>query len=230
MTLPSSLSDAPPAVPPLARNPIGSILLGVAGGALVAGRGRLPRSTRNVAAAAGLAMLGVAAWGPLSGLIRRAGTQRRSSRLRLSFVVDQPVERVFAFCRDFENYPRFVGALRSVQDHGDGRSKWCASTPTGDTLEWNAVTTKYVPNRVIAWETVGGSPVHASGLLRFMPEDGRTCLQLLLSYELLGVSPMKDALASLVAAPRSRQLEADIRKLVDYLNTAPEAELSAYGV
>jgi uncharacterized membrane protein len=230
MTLPSSLSDISTDTPPLSENPVGSILLGVAGGMLVAGRGRFPRSTRNVAAAAGLALLGVAAYGPLAVLIRRAGTGRRAARLRLSFVVDQPVERVFAFCRDFENYPRFVGALRSVQDHGDGRSKWCASTPAGDTLEWNAITTKYVPNRVIAWETVAGSPVHATGLLRFMPENGRTCIQVLLTYELVGTSPMKDALASLVAAPRSRQLEADIGKLVAYLDTAPEAELSAYGV
>lgn len=212
-------------------DPLSYLLLGLAGGALVASRDRMRGLGRGLATVGGLALVGFAAYGPFAELLRSAGTRRRASALRMSFLVRQPVERVFAFCRDFENYPRFVGSLRSVRDFGDGRSRWCASTPAGGSVEWQAVTTKYVPNRVIAWETVPGSAVHATGLLRFMPEgDGRTCLQVLLTYEIVAGGGMRDALAALVSPPRRTQLVTDIRRMRDYLDTAPDVELQAYGV
>lgn len=206
-----------------------SVLLGAAGGALILSRDRLPKVARGVASLGGLALLGVAAYGPLAQLIRRLGTRRRAIEVRCSFVVEQPVERVFAFCRDFENFPRFIGVLRSVQDHGDGRSVWSASTPAGQLTEWTAVTTKYVPNRVIAWESTGASPVDATGLLRFRPQEGHTCLEATLTFALVGRARLGDSLAALVAPPRARQLETDLQRMVHYLNTAPEAELAAYG-
>jgi uncharacterized membrane protein len=201
----------------------------VAGGTLIASRRHLPRISRNVATLAGLALVGVAAYRPLAELIRQAGGRRRTAGLRLSFRVERPVERVFAFCRDFENFPRFVGALRTVRDYGDGRSRWCASTPSGGTVEWNAITTKYVPNRVIAWATLPGSPVHATGLMRFRREGDSTCLEVVLTYEPAAPGGMRDAIAALVTPPRARQLELDLAKLVDYLSTAPDRELAAYG-
>jgi uncharacterized membrane protein len=211
-------------------DPLANLLLGLAGGALVSQRRRLPGAARGVATVAGLALVGFAAYRPVSQLVRAVGTRRRAAAIRMSFVVDQPVERVFGFCRDFENYPRFVGALRSVSDYGDGRSHWCASTSAGGTVEWSSETTKYVPNRVIAWKTVAGSPVHATGMLRFSPEEGRTCVQVVLEYEVEGSGALRDALAALVSSPRRHQIEADIRRLADYLDTAPDAELEAYGV
>lgn len=224
------MPTSPALATPTSDDPLSFVLVGLAGGALIASRRRLPSVARGVATVGGLALVGFAAYRPLSALIRIAGTRRRAANVRMSFRVAQPVERVFGFCRDFENYPRFVGSLRSVQDYGDGRSRWCASRPAGDTMEWSAVTTKYVPNRVIAWETVAGSPVHATGLLRFKPEEGETCVQVMLTYEVLDTGPMRDALAALVAPPRRRLLEADIRRLAHYLDTAPDVELAAYGV
>ncbi|MDB4888099.1 MAG: hypothetical protein JWN79_3537 [Gemmatimonadetes bacterium] len=230
MSLPLPVPNKPAPSSPSDDDTLSFLLLGLAGGALVASRRRLPGVARGVATVGGLALMGFAAFRPMTALLRGAGTRRRGATVRMSFIVSQPVERVFGFCRDFENYPRFVGSLRSVRDFGDGRSRWCASTPGGSTLEWSAVTTKYVPNRVIAWETVPGSPVHATGLIRFKPTEGRTCLEVTLSYEVLEAGPMREALAALVAPPRRHQLEADIRKLAHYLDTAPEVELTAYGV
>ena len=229
MTIPQSAASER-SVARTSRLPAESLAMGVAGGALLAARDRVPRATRGIATIAGVTLLGLAAYPALAALIRRAGGRRRAAEIRMSFVIGQPVERVFAFCRDFENYPRFIGALRSVEDYGDGRSRWCASTPSGGTIEWNTITTKYVPNSVIAWQTVAGSPVHATGVLRFTPENGRTCLQVSISYELLGDSEMRDALAALVTPPRRAQLEADLRKFASYLETVPDAELAAYGV
>jgi uncharacterized membrane protein len=204
----------------------GHLLLAVAGSALLAARPREPGHTRTAVTVAGLALLGAAATRPVGDAVRIAGGRRRNADVRQSFIIAQPVERVFAFCRDFENFPRFVGSLREVRDFGDGRSHWCASTPAGKTVEWDAVVTKYVTNSVIGWRTVGASPVRSSGLIRMKPENGGTCLQVSVSYQ-VSDSGFADSLASLAAPSLERQLERDIGKLAGYLEHATESELAA---
>ena len=203
---------------PRTLSPLSALALAVLGGALVARSDRYDRHARAAATVGGLALIGAAARGPLLDSLRRAGTERRSARLHMSLVVAQPVEVVFAFLRDFENFPCIIGALRQVRDYGDGRSHWCASTPSGGTLEWDTVTTKYVPNRVIAWQSVPGSPVTMHGMLRFLPEETHTCLRLELDYQVRN-SGLADALVALTTPTRGAELERDIKRLSTYLHT-----------
>ena len=194
-----------------------SILLGLIGGALFGARRGLAAPARAAATIGGLALIGAAAHRPLTEALRQAGTRRRAGEVAVSFVVAHPVEVVFGFCRDFENFPQFIGALREVRDYGDGRSHWCASTPAGGTIEWDVVTTKYVPNRVIAWTSVGGSPIETSARLRFVPEGGDTCVKIDATYRVLH-GTMADAVAALATPPRAGELEADVRRLGPYLD------------
>jgi uncharacterized membrane protein len=193
-------------------------LLGLVGGALFGARRTLSPRGRAAATVGGLALIGAAAHRPLVEALRHAGTRRRSGQLCISFVVAHPVEVVFGFCRDFENFPRFIGALREVRDYGDGRSHWCASTPAGGTIEWDTVTTKYVPNRVIAFTSVGGSPIETRARLRFVPEGRDTCVNIDVSYRVLEGS-VTDALAALATPQRTGELEADVKRLGPYLDT-----------
>jgi len=103
--------------------------------------------------------------------------------MRTTIVVERPLKEVFEFCRDFENFPTIVDVLLSVDDTRDGRSHWAVRSPAGQTLEWDATVTKYVPNTVIAWESVPGSVVAASGLMRFSPlSEVETRLDITLTY------------------------------------------------
>ncbi len=127
-------------------------------------------------------------------------------------IVKRPVEEVFSFCANFENFPRFVHALREVRDTGDGRARWCASTPSGGDIEWSTVTTKFVTNSVIGWRNVPGSPIATNGVLRFSPDGDSTCVRVAIDYRVVE-SGLADALAALVKPRRDRALEADIRHL-----------------
>jgi uncharacterized membrane protein len=199
------------------------LLLGLVGGALFGARRTLPTRARAAATIGGLALVGAAAHRPLAEALRVAGTRRRAGRVAVTFVVAHPVEVVFGFCRDFENFPQFVGALREVHDFGDGRSHWCASTPAGGTIEWDTVTTKYVPNRVIAFTSVGGSPIETSARLRFVPEGPDTCVKIDASYRVID-GTMADAFAALVTPSRRGELEADVRRLGPYLDALLASE------
>jgi uncharacterized membrane protein len=174
---------------------------------------------RAAATVSGFALIGAAARGPLTDALRRLGTRRRGTAVQLSFIVPRPVEQVFAFCRDFENFPRLIRMLRDVRDHGDGRSHWSASTPTGGTIEWDTVTTKYVPNSVIAWESVEHSPVRMRAILRFLPEGGDTCMKVMAEYQVVE-GTTRDALVALATRSRRGKLACQIRRLADYMDRA----------
>jgi uncharacterized membrane protein len=203
--------------PIVPAKPISSLLLGAAGGALVGGRSR--RSAAGaITALAGLALVGVAASGPVGDALRRAGSRRRSVHLRLSFVVPHPVSTVFRSFSDVENFPRLVRALREVEDFGDGRSHWIATSTRGRTLEWDTVTTKFVPNRVIAWQSTASSFVRSACIVRVVPEHhGGTCVKISIDYA-VPTDRVTDAVAALASRRRTRQIEADIRRLGERLD------------
>ena len=85
-------------------------------------------------------------------------------------------------------------------------------------LEWDAVTTKFVPNRVVAWQSTPSSLVRVSCTIRVVPErDGGPCVKVAIDYS-LPTERIKDAVAALASRRRTRQLEADIQRLGEQLD------------
>jgi uncharacterized membrane protein len=181
-----------------------------------------------VGTAAGLAGAGIVANAvapAVASLLRHAGLARQSVNLRTTVVVDRPVREMFALCSNFENFPRLVAELRAVRDFDDGRSRWTVATPSGEVLEWDVIVTKYVPSQVIAWESVPGSPVESTGIVRFAPEGaGRTRLDLMVRYRPAYTS-LVDALRALIGPPRAPAVRAAMARASDQLQllTAPPA-------
>lgn len=158
---------------------------------------------------------------PVTQQVVRLGRARRQIQLHRSFIVHRPVHDVFAFAQDFENFPKIFGALRSVVDYRDGRSRWEVSTPSGRSLSWEASVTKYVPNSVIAWTSVAGSAVATTGIVRLTPtEDGCTRVEVELSYEPRDTD-LREALHALIDVPRDRQMQADLARVDSYIRALP---------
>jgi uncharacterized membrane protein len=63
------------------------------------------------------------------------------------------------------------------------QSHWKVAGPAGSTFEFDAEVTRAVPNQMIAWRTLPGSPVAHAGVVRFDPEaDGRTRVHIRMTY------------------------------------------------
>ena len=92
--------------------------------------------------------------------------------VRKSITVNKSPAEVYAFWRDFENLPRFMRHLESVQVTSQGRSHWKAKAPAGKTVEWDAVTTRDVPNELIAWRSEGNADVYNEGKVQFQAAPG----------------------------------------------------------
>jgi uncharacterized membrane protein len=86
--------------------------------------------------------------------------------------VNKSPEQVYWFWHDFENFPRFMTHLESVQVTGDGRSRWTAKGPGGRSIQWDAEITEERPDELIAWRSLAGADVDNSGYVRFTPAPG----------------------------------------------------------
>jgi uncharacterized membrane protein len=94
-------------------------------------------------------------------------------------------------------------------------------SPTGEVVGWDAEVTKYVPNTVIAWQSLRDAVVDCGGVLRFSPTDtDGTRLQIELHYDPLRTG-LTEALRALLDTPREVQLRADLDRANFYLQSLP---------
>ena len=147
-----------------------------------------------------------------------ADAKHQGTRVRRSITVNRPADEVYAFWRNFENLPRFMKHLESVQVTGGGRSHWKAKAPAGTSVEWDAETTEDRPNELIAWRSVDGADVPNAGVVRFLRAAGGrgTEIHVDLRYD-----PPAGKLGSLVAKlfgdEPSQQVDGDLRRFKQVL-------------
>jgi uncharacterized membrane protein len=191
---------------------------GVAGALLGLSAGRRPGALMRVL---GLGLIAFAAQPLLEKRVQTVGDRRRRVSFKSVIDIERPVADVFAFLKNFENFARLTTSIRSVVDYENGRSRWEVITPAGRTLTWNAVVTKYVPNSVIAWESVPQSPVETTGLVRFTPiRKGWTRLEVTFTYRPTRTD-LSDAVHSLLLPPATRRLRADLDNARAYIESLP---------
>jgi uncharacterized membrane protein len=125
------------------------------------------------------AVLGAAAAGILYARHLDRTRARHGSLARKGFVrvervttINRPVDEVYAFWKRFENFPRFMRHLESVETLPGGRSRWRARGPAGTTVEWEAELVEDRQGEWIAWQSVAGSGIQNSGSVRFSPAPG----------------------------------------------------------
>jgi uncharacterized membrane protein len=194
------------------------LALGALGGLLLA-IGLRDRRAQALLRVAGLALIGIAARPAVKRAILGAGERRRTVRIRESIELERGVAEVFTFFKDFENFPRVFGGLKSVVDFQDGRSDWEAYTPSGRVITWKTVVTKYVPNSVIAWESVPGSLVETRNVLRFTPLGAnRTRIDVETAYR-PSETPMQEAVHALISKSNQARMRADMGHTKSYLES-----------
>src|ERR671911_2108319 len=108
--------------------------------------------------------------------------RRRAVDIQKTLYIDAPVDQVYAFWSNYENFPLFMSHVREVEDLGTGRSRWSVSGPGGVPIEWNATLAQQTPNEVIAWRSEAGSMLENAGMIRFTSSGAGTRVDLRLCY------------------------------------------------
>lgn len=149
----------------------------------------------------------------------RAGRQHLT-RVQKTLTVNRPVEEVYSFWRDFENFPRFMRHVESVRVSDDRRSHWRARGPAGLTVDWDAEITSERANELIAWRSVEGSQITNSGRVTFRPAPGNRGTEVRVEIEYRPpAGTLGRAIAWMFGEEPAQQVREDMRRFKQLMET-----------
>lgn len=120
------------------------------------------------------------AGGPGSGY-RSQGGDTVTTKVEKSILVNVPVGTAYNQWTQFEDFPQFMGGIKSVKQLDDDRLEWVAQI-AGVRRQWTARIVEQVPDQKVAWAATEGAT--NAGEVTF--EDvggGQTSVHLTLEYE-----------------------------------------------
>jgi uncharacterized membrane protein len=137
-----------------------------------------------------------------------------------SVTIDRPKQELYAFWRRFENLPRFMHNIRSVEVSDSGGSHWVIEAPAGKTVEWDSEITADEPGQLISWRSLEGASVRNSGQVEFRDSpDGRgTVVTVTLTYDPPGGS-LGQLIAKLFQKEPKIQARQDLRRFKQLMET-----------
>lgn len=137
-----------------------------------------------------------------------------------TITVNLPRTVVYAFWRDFRNFPSFMENVVSVEVGDDRRSHWVVKAPGGRTVEWDSVITEDEPDGLIAWESAPGADIRNTGRIEFRDAaPGRgTCVTATIVYDPPG-GELGILLAKLFQKEPKIQARRDLRRFKQFLET-----------
>jgi uncharacterized membrane protein len=150
-----------------------------------------------------------------------ASGETKMGTVTKSIVVNAPVAQVFTFWKNFENFPRFMENVESIQVIGPDLTHWKVKGPLGTNVEWDAKTIAVVENQKIAWQSTEGT-IETHGAVTF-EENGpnSTKVTVGLEYQPPG-GALGEAAAKMFSDPED-QLEEDLGR---FKQVAEDGEFS----
>jgi uncharacterized membrane protein len=94
---------------------------------------------------------------------------RQGIKVRRSMTIERSPEELYRFWRNVEHAPSYMQCIRLVKVIDKTKSHWVGVTAGGATIEWDSEITEDIPNRLIAWRTIGRAPIGVGGRITFTP-------------------------------------------------------------
>jgi uncharacterized membrane protein len=139
-------------------------------------------------------------------------------KVRKAITIDAPIDEVYPFWRNFENFKLFMDHVKNITVQNDV-SNWQVAGPAGSTVEFQSHITRDIPNESIAWETVPDSQVKHAGFVRFDPSrDGGTRVSIQMEY-LPPAGALGHAVAQLFGVDPRQAMNNDLVRLKSLLET-----------
>ncbi len=108
-----------------------------------------------------------------------------STKVEKRILVNVPVSVAYNQWTQFEEFPHFMGGVKSVKQLSDDRLEWIAEI-VGVRRQWQARILEQIPDRKVAWAATEGATNAGSVLFEDLG-GGQTSVQLSLEYEPEGI-------------------------------------------
>ena len=209
------------------RNPSGWLWSRVAGDAMdLTMLGNAARSSgiqRTRLAVTAAAVAGVTVLDLLSSIQREksaSGFFTGTISVEKFIVINKSPDECYRYWRSFENFPRFMKHLESVQIIDSKRSHWKAKAPAGTSVEWDAEIVGDNAGRFLAWRSIEGADIDNAGIVRFesAPGDRGTIVRLQMRYNSPG-GKAGALFAKLFGEEPSLQIDGDLRRFKQLIET-----------
>jgi uncharacterized membrane protein len=178
-------------------------------------RRRVARATAAIAGITAADVVG-SVW---MGRMPPPSTEDGTMNARAAITIRRPVEEVYAFWHNFENLPRFMAHLRSVELLGGDRSRWTAKAPAG-VVTWEAEIVADKANELIAWRSLENADVHNTGSVRFAPAPSGQGTEVIVELEYTApVGKLGATVARLLGEEPVQQMRDDLRRFKQVMET-----------
>jgi len=147
-------------------------------------------------------------------------------RVEESITINALPVTLYHFWHDYNNLPKFMGAIESVTDLGGSRSHWVAAGPLGLKLQWNAELYNDMPGELIAWRSLKGSQIDVAGSVHFTKAPDGLGTEVRVNQKInppggkLGV-----AVAKLIGEDPAAQLRDDLQRFKHLVETGELAAM-----
>jgi uncharacterized membrane protein len=201
-------------------SPAPRVVAGAVGFGLIAstlGASRLNASTATLGLAGAAILLRAISNRPLTRTLGLGANAEDGFLIQKTLHVYAETDEVYAAWRALENFPSFMTHIREITPVEGGRYRWTVDGPAGVPVSWESEITADIPNELLAWRTVAGSPVQSTGVVQFEPSSyGGTRIHVRMSYR-----PPANAAGHIAAVvfgkdPR-RQIDDDLMRLKSLL-------------
>jgi uncharacterized membrane protein len=137
-----------------------------------------------------------------------------------SIATSRSPEECYLFWRNFENLPRFMHGLESVQRLDERRFHWVAKGSAEPRSEWDCEITEDRPSAALAWRSSSGAPVPNAGSVIFepIPHERGTIVRFSIHYSPIG-GRLTAGLARLLRQDPQSQVNDDLRRFKQLLET-----------
>ena len=139
-------------------------------------------------------------------------------RIDDSIEVQVPVEKAYNQWTQFEEFPKFMEGIQSVEQLDDTHVKWAAEI-RGERRHWTSQITEQQPDEKIAWKTVDGE-VTNNGAVTF-ERLGERVTRIHLEMEVEGDSAAENVAGDLLGIVKA-QVHGDLERFKELIENRDE--------
>ena len=132
--------------------------------------------------------------------------------------VQVPVQQVYNQWTQFEDFPKFMDGIQSVQQLDDTHVQWVAEI-RGESRQWTTEITEQQPDEKVAWKTIEGE-VKNDGVVTFEPMgDAQTRVNVQMDVE--GDSTAENVAGDLLGVVK-KQVHGDLERFKQLIENRDE--------
>jgi uncharacterized membrane protein len=143
--------------------------------------------------------------------------------IKKSITINVPVNRAYKQWTRFEDFPRFMEAVKEVKRLENNRLRWKAEI-AGKTEEWDAEIVEEVPGEEMGWRSLSGAR-NLGWILFCSVGANQTKLDLRLAYQPKGVVENLGDVLGVVSA----RVSSDLRRFKEFVETQPPSTGDGHG-